>query len=102
MADALKARGYDTLMVLPAQTQVVELVEVNGGGTGDAPVDYEQLFDEAHALFIRTAQLLAECTETLTRVATFLQGSKEPGAQPIQAAVVGLAARVAAAYVAKG
>ena len=102
MAEALKSKGYSTLMVLPAQTQVVELIEVAGGGSGDAPGDYAALFDDAHRLEVESARLLAECTETLVRAVTFLRGSKEPGSQQIVGQLTALAQRTAAAYVSKG
>jgi len=102
MADSLKARGYDTLMVLPAQTRIVELVEVQNGGTGEAPVDYAQAFDDARRIEVESAKLLAECTATLLRVAAFLATSKDGGAAELRAEVALAANRCAANYVSKG
>lgn len=102
MEKALRAWGYDTLMVLPAQTQVVALHEVPAYAEGDRPT-WEQLFDEARRLEVESAKLLLAAQAVLERVATFLgsaQSSDE--VQELRHAVDAVASAVAAAYVAKG
>ena len=100
MAAALKAKGYETLMVLPAQTGVVDLVEV-GGCTGET--NWEALFDNARQLEIESAKLMLAAAATLERVEAFLeQVQSVPGAQELRHEVDAVANAVASAYVMKG
>lgn len=96
MKEALEARGYDTLMVVPAQTQVVELVR-----EGEASLD-EPVHEEAARLQRESARLLVECAQVLMRVRGALEKCSDPEAPAIRSQVDGLAHRVAIAYVSQG
>ena len=100
MSEALLARGYDTLMVVPAQTQVVELLEVP---SYEGSPTWEQVFDDASRLEVESAKLMLEVAHTLERLSVFLRStlSREEAAA-MSPHVEGLAARLAAAYGTKG
>lgn len=98
MREALNARGYTTLMVLPAQAQIVELVPTPSGGEPTM----ERLLDDAGKLQLESARLLAECAATLMEVRAYMDRLKDPVATALKSKVELTAHRVATAYVSKG
>ncbi|MFA4974607.1 MAG: hypothetical protein WC683_18535, partial [bacterium] len=104
MAEALKARGYETLMVLPAQAAIVELVEVpaNEATLGNAPT-WGEIFDQARAAELESAKLLLEAADTLKRLTLFLRSTmaREEAAAMLPH-VEQLGRRLAEHYVSKG
>lgn len=99
IAEALREKGYDTLMVLPAQSQLVELSEV---GTGGPIAGYTELFDEARRLELESAKLLAECAATLIEVSWLHKPSDGAQSAALAVRLRDLANRCAQAYVRKG
>jgi hypothetical protein len=103
MSESLKARGYDTLMVVPAQTRIVELSETASGHPDDPQmIQQAAWFDEARRVEGESAKLLVECTAMLLRVASFLAASREAGASELRVEVSLAANRAAVNYVTKG
>ncbi len=105
MSEALKARGYETLMVLPAQAAIVELAEVPANETttfANAPT-WGEIFDQARAAELESAKLLLEAADTLKRLTLFLRSTmaREEAAAMLPH-VEQLGRRLAEHYVSKG
>lgn len=96
MADALKAKGYETFMVVPSQTEVVELVEM-----GKEALSWEDVFQQASEVEKRSGALLAESILTLMRMLEYLK-AKDPGAYGLNSEITNLIAKLSAEYVSKG
>ena len=100
MQEALIKRGYDTLMVLPAQAAIVELKEIPPPGLGTTCVD--ELFERAKSVELKSAKLLLESMRLLEHVAGALERYKDPDAAMLRSRVDAVLREVAIDYVQKG
>jgi len=97
MSAALREKGYDTLMVIPAQSAVVELHELPNSPPEAPTPTPEQLFERAKELEVRTARLLLQAREMLAELAN------RPGTDPaLQASARELCRQMAVDAATKG
>ena len=96
MEEALREQGYDTLMLLPAHTKVVELVEVPATGPDSTAHDAHRA--EQH----RTTIALRAAAEALAAALQHLTAHPTPGDERVKALVQGALGVVTDEYVSKG